>query len=75
MVTIDLKQHEENKKTINFAQRKNREKDIQLEKMEQYIQTKAEKLKSALKLKKMRVPSEEIAESLGLSVELIDSLA
>ena len=75
MVTIDLEQHKKNKKTLNFAQRKNSAKDIQLEKMEQYIQTKAEKLKSALKLKKMGVRSEEIAESLGLSVELIDSLA
>lgn len=62
------------KKIIDLTLQKKLIKNVQLNKGDHCSRVKSEKLLSALKLKKMGALSEEIANSLGLSVKLIDSL-
>lgn len=75
MIETEVIRKKKQEKTISITPQKKLTKNVQLNKANGRARAKSEKLLSALKLKKMGALSEEIADSLGLSVELIDSLA
>ncbi|HAU55824.1 MULTISPECIES: hypothetical protein [Sphingobacterium] len=60
--------------TIAYAEKEGMERGLEQGRLEERAKAEAEKLKSALELKKNGVAVEDIAKALGLTVEQVEEL-
>jgi len=74
MYDVSLKRKWDNKAVLDYARQEGEEKARKEERAKAEAEKLAEKLKSALNLKKRGLPVEDIAEDLGLTVEQVEKL-